>query len=69
VGGFAVGQEIFTSPYNNELDEPREIVMTFPDTAAYDGLTGPVQIRIYGFAAQFGGHRTRLAAFKLTERQ
>lgn len=68
VGGFAVGQDILTTPYNYDLDEPRETVVTFPDTAAYDGLTGPVQIRIYGFAAQFGGHRTRLAAFKLTER-
>jgi hypothetical protein len=68
VGGFAAGQEIFSSPYNYDLDEPREIAVAFPDLAAYDGLTGPVQIRIYGFAAQYGGHRTRLAAFKLTER-
>jgi hypothetical protein len=68
VGGFAAGQEIFTSPYNYDLDAPREITVVFPDLAAYDGLTGPVQVRIYGFAAQYGGHRTRLAAFKLTER-
>jgi hypothetical protein len=68
VGGFAAGQEVFTSPYNYDLDEPREITVTLPDLASYDGLTGPVQIRVYGFAAQYGGHRTRLAAFKLTER-
>jgi len=68
VGGFAAGQEIFTSSYNYDLDEPREITVTLPDLAAYDGLTGPVNIRIYGFAAQFGGHRTRLAGFKLAQR-
>lgn len=68
VGGFAAGQEIFTSPYNYDQGEPREIAITLPDVAAYDGLAGPVQIRLYGFAANFGGHRTRLAGFKLTER-
>jgi hypothetical protein len=26
-------------------------------------------IRIYGFAAQFGGHRARLTGFLLTERE
>ena len=31
-------------------------------------LAGPELFRIYGFAAQFGGHRARLMAFKLTER-
>jgi hypothetical protein len=69
VGGFAAGQEIFTSPYNYDLDEPREITVSFPDLASYDGLTGPVQVRVYGFAAQYGGHRARLAAFKLSEWQ
>ncbi len=68
VSGFAAGQEVFTSPYNYDQDEPREIAVTLPDLASYGGLTGPVQIRIYGFAAQFGGHRSRLTAFKLTER-
>jgi hypothetical protein len=67
VGGFAAGQEVFLSPLNTDLDEPRELVVTLPDTAAYDGLAS-VQIRIYGYAANFGGHRTRLAAFKLSER-
>ena len=27
-----------------------------------------IQVRIYGYAANFGGHRTRIAAFKLSER-
>ena len=68
VGGFASGQEILTTPYHYDQDEPREITVTFPDLPAYDGLAGPVQIRVYGFAAQYGGHRSRLTAFKLTER-
>jgi hypothetical protein len=68
VGGFAPGQEIFLSGYNRDQGQPREYVVRFPDSTAYDGLTAPLQIRIYGFAAQFGGHRARLSAFKLTER-
>jgi hypothetical protein len=67
VAGFAAGQEVFLSPPNTELDEPRELVVTLPDAPAYDGLAS-VQIRIYGYAANFGGHRTRLTAFKLAER-
>ena len=54
VGGFAVGQEVFVSPLNTDLDEPRELVVTLPDTAAYDGLAS-IQVRIYGYAANFGG--------------
>ena len=67
VAGFAAGQEVFLSPLNTDLDEPRELVVALPDAPAYDGLAS-VQIRIYGYAANFGGHRTRLTAFKLSER-
>ena len=67
MGGFAAGQEVFLSPLNTDLDEPRELVVTLPDTPAYDGLAS-VQVRIYGYAANFGGHRTRLTALKLSER-
>jgi hypothetical protein len=67
VSGFASGQEVFVSPLHTDLDEPRELVVTLPDMAAYDGLAS-IQVRIYGFAANFGGHRTRIAALKLSER-
>ena len=67
VGGFTPGQEILLSGYNRDLSQPREYVVRFPNGTAYDGLTAPLQIRIYGFAAQFGGHRARLMAFKLSE--
>jgi hypothetical protein len=67
VGGFVLGQELFVTPQFWETDEPREFTFTLPDSAAYDGLTGPLEVRIYGFDAQYGGHRTRLTAFKLRE--
>jgi hypothetical protein len=67
VGGFALGQEVFVSPQLWETDEPREFTVSLPDEAVYDGLTGPVEIRIYGFDAQYDGHRTRLTALKLRE--
>jgi hypothetical protein len=69
VGGFAPGQELLLSGYNRDLGQPREYVVKFPEQAAYSGITGPVVIRIYGFAAQFGGHRARLTGFLLTERE
>jgi hypothetical protein len=67
VAGFALGQEVFTTPQFWETDEPREFTFTLPDLPAYDGLTAPLEIRLYGFDAQYGGHRTRLTAFKLRE--
>jgi hypothetical protein len=68
VGGFTPGQEIFLSGYNRDQGQPHDYAVRFPDSAAYNSLTAPLEIRIYGFAAQFGGHRARLMAFKLTER-
>ena len=68
VAGFAAGQEVFVSPQVWETGEPREFSIALPDDAAYDGLAGPVEIRIYGFDAQYDGHRTRLTAVKLQER-
>jgi hypothetical protein len=68
VAGFTAGQEVYLSGYDRDQGQPREFVVTLPDSAAYDGITAPLQIRVYLFAAQFGGHRARLMAFKLTER-
>lgn len=68
VGGFVVGQEIFVTPRIGETGEPREFSFLLPDNPAYDGLAGPVEIRLYGFDGQFDDHRTRLTAIKLSER-
>lgn len=65
VGGFSVGQEVFTTPHFTDQNEPREFVVGLPDLPAYQGLKAPLEIRVYGFAAQYGGHRTSLKAVRL----
>jgi hypothetical protein len=64
--GFAAGQEVFVTPEITGMNEPLDFVASFPDDPAYEGLSGPVEVRIYGFAAQWGGHQTRLTALRLS---
>lgn len=64
VGGFAAGQEIFTTPHFEEMNEPRDFVFDLPDLPGYGSATA-LEVRIYGFAGQWGGHRTSLSAFSL----
>jgi hypothetical protein len=44
-----------------------EHVFTLPATTAYDTVTGPMEIRIVAFGAQYDWHFTSLTAFKLTQ--
>ena len=65
VGGFTAGSEVFTTPhFTSTVDQ--EFVFTLPDMLAYQSLTSPVEIRIYGFSGQYAGHKTSLRAFKVT---
>lgn len=64
VGGFAAGQEVFTTPHFEEQNEPRDFAFDLPDLPAYDAATS-IEMRIYGFAGQWGGHRTSLSAFSM----
>ncbi|MFO1481961.1 MAG: hypothetical protein U1F71_01235 [Verrucomicrobiaceae bacterium] len=65
IGGFAAGNEIYTSPhFTSVVDE--EFVFTLPDTAAYAAVSDPVELRILGYFGQYGGHKTSITAFKIT---
>jgi hypothetical protein len=62
VDGFAEGQEVFLTPRFTDQNAPRDFAFDLPDLAAYDTAT-TVEIRLYGFGGQYGGHRTSLTAF------
>ena len=64
VGGFAEGQEIFVTPEFTDQNAPRDFAFDLPDQPAYDTAT-TVEIRIFGFAGQYGGHRSSLTAFAI----
>jgi hypothetical protein len=63
--GFTPGQELFASEAVWDFDE---IVcrVILPQVPAYQEVAAPVEFRIYGYEAQWGGHRTRLTGFRLT---
>jgi len=65
VGGFTDGNQLFSSPRSGSTAD-QQFSLSLPDTAAYQAISGPFAIRIYGFSGQWGGHRTSLIQFKLT---
>lgn len=65
VGGFTSAAKIYdTGRFTSQADET--FTFTFPDTAAYESLTTPVEIRLYHYLGQYG-HLVALLDFKLTE--
>jgi hypothetical protein len=64
ISGFANGTQVHTTARDGGTDD-QEVSFLLPDTAAYTGITGPVEFRIVGFSGQYGGHKTSLVAFKL----
>jgi hypothetical protein len=64
IGGFGESEALLVSGRTQETRDI-EYVVTLPDDPDYEGLTGPVEFRVYGFAAQYGGHRTSLIGFRL----
>lgn len=65
VDGFTAGVAVFDTGRFTELT-PRTFTFQLPDTPAYQGLTGPVEIRIYGYGGQYLGHDFALQAFSLS---
>lgn len=65
VDGFASGTEVFdTGRFTSR--ERQNFTFQLPDTAAYNGLTGPVEFRIYGYSGQYYAHDFALEAFSLS---
>jgi len=66
LAGFGAGQEVYASAaavWNFDEITCRVIL---PGTAPYQAVSAPVEFRVYGFEAQWGGHRTSLTGFRLT---
>jgi hypothetical protein len=67
--GFTLNDALYVSSEveKGNTDEVEHVVK-LPSTAAFAAISGPLELRIYAFGAQFDGHATSLTGFKLTER-
>lgn len=65
VGGFAAGQEIFTTPSFAAGNNTNVVFRFYFPLTGYNNLTGPVEIRIVAFEAYNWGNRTSLTSFEL----
>jgi hypothetical protein len=64
VGGFTSGAAVFTSAENWESGDV-DVELRLPATTAYAAVSGAFELRIYGYAGQYGGHKTSLVSFTL----
>jgi len=66
VQGFASNAVVYMTPRFTDLT-PVSFECVVPEDAAYQGITAPVEFRIYGFSGQYGGasHKTSLMSYKL----
>ncbi|MBN2369620.1 MAG: hypothetical protein JXO72_03960 [Vicinamibacteria bacterium] len=64
VGGFSIGAALFNSETSEESGD-LDFEIALPSSPAYGSLSGQFEIRIYGYAGQYGGHKTSLIAFSL----
>lgn len=63
IGGFTSGAQLFdTGRFITTV--PQTFAFQLPDTPAYQGLVGPVEVRIYPYSGQYA-YPTALSAFSL----
>ena len=68
IGGFAQANALYvSSEVSKDTFDEIEHVIAIPSTAAFAAVSGPFEVRIYAFGAQFDGHSTSLTGFKLTQ--
>jgi hypothetical protein len=65
IGGFAAGQQIYTSPRTTNTSSQITVAFRLPETTAYAGVTTPLEFRIYFYGSQYS-HRARFYSLKLT---
>ena len=63
VDGFAEADVIFTSARIESGDESLHTISAFLPALGYGAITEPLELRLYGYEATFGGHATSLAGF------
>jgi hypothetical protein len=67
IAGFTVGSQLFTTASLDNGDYTNHHFSFIIPPTGYDGLTAPVEFRIYGFEARYGGHDTSLTAFSIEQ--
>jgi len=67
VGGFAEGDQLFTTASVGNGDYAEHHYSFIMPPTGYDGLTGQVVLRIYGWEAKWGNHNTKLTAFSIEQ--
>jgi hypothetical protein len=67
VDGFAEGDQLFTTASVGNGDYADNHHSFIMPPAGYDGLTRPVEFRIYGWEAKWGNHDTKLTAFSIEQ--
>ena len=68
IEGFSIGNEVGSSWRSREENVPFEVEVVLPETAAYAAVSGPLEIRLYGFQGAFAFHRMNLREFVFTKR-
>lgn len=64
IAGFDATAAVHTTPRSQDTAD-QEVSFLLPNEPAYNGLSGPFQFRIVGFAGQYGGHKTSIVGFRL----
>jgi hypothetical protein len=67
VGGFAIGNQFFTTASVGNGDYTNHNYSFIIPPVGYDGLTGLVEFRIYGWEARYANHDTKLTAFSIEQ--
>lgn len=65
VGGFTTGAAVYDTG-RFTATTAQTFTFQLPDTSAYNNLSGPVQVRIYGYSGQYLGHDFALEDFELS---
>ena len=67
VAGFTSGSQLFTTASLDNGDYANHSYSFIIPPTGYDGLTGAVEFRIYGFEARYNDHDTSLTAFSIEQ--
>ncbi len=67
VAGFSVGSQLFTTASLDNGDYTNHHFSFIIPPTGYDNITGPIELRIYGCEARYGGHDTSLTAFSIEQ--
>ena len=65
VSGFTEGTEIFVSESFEHGDNSARTLSFFLPETGFDGLNGPLELRVVAFEARYGGHEAALDGFSL----